>query len=228
MPGNKTFPRADLWCNALSKTPCQLQCWRHFQWGHFHLFFSVSELYWTGHLLKLSSFLALCMISDPASLLHSVHAMIQWQPLEQIRPLKSKWILDYLIFDRFLLREGGCPLCEKSPRLSWWVWMWKCFTTLLSLSKGSSCCVPPNIIWGGFPGPNHDIIVVFPDSACWTRCSLWVGGNEASLGQDSHPSLLDRRGTDEVFHYTSCELVRLQLGETLFHCCTLLAAAGFE
>lgn len=60
---------------------------------------------------------------------------------------------------------------------------------------------------GGFPALNHDIIVDFSDSACWTRCSLWVGGNEASLGQDSHPSLLDLHNADEVFHYSSSELV---------------------
>lgn len=83
----------------------------------------------------------------------------------------------------------GSPPCEKSPSVCWCVWMWKYFTTLLPLSKGSSCYVPLIIIWGagGFPGLNHDIIVVFSDSACWRRCSLWVGGNEASLGQRLTP-----------------------------------------
>ena len=56
---------------------------------------------------------------------------------------------------------------------------------------------------GGFPALHHDIIVVLSDSAC----SLWVGGNEASLGQDSHPSLLDLHSADEVFHYASCDVV---------------------
>lgn len=49
-----------------------------------------------------------------------------------------------------ILLWGDIPVSEKSPSVSWWVWMWKCFTTLLLLSNGSSCYVPLCRIRGGF------------------------------------------------------------------------------
>lgn len=91
--------------------------------------------------------------------------MIWWQPLEQIRSLKFKWIVNRPIFDMCLVQflpdspsSWGIP-SVKSPTVCWCVWVWKYFTTLLPLSKGSSCYISLNIIWGVF--------------LVWTMISLW-------------------------------------------------------
>lgn len=87
--------------------------------------------------------------------------MINWNRLGHSYPSESS-IISFLAIDQFAPRlpfflRG--PVCEKNPSVSWWVWMWKNFTTLLPLSKGSSCYVLLNIIWGVF--------------LVWTMMSLW-------------------------------------------------------
>lgn len=75
------------------------------------------------------------------------------------------------------------------------------------------CSSQPNV--GVFPVWT---MICFFQYTCWMHYSLWVGGNEASMGRDSHPLLL------ELMKFF---ITPLQLGET-FHCYTPLAAAGFE
>lgn len=151
MLGNKTFHKTNLWCNSLSKLPAPLPETLRQLWPVFSAsFFQWVLLDWAHYETIISS--STCMISGLVTSAFSV-PMIQWQPLEQISSLKSKWILNYPIFDTGsfdqclpnLPSSWGVP---QSPSVSWWVWMWKYVTTLLPLSKGSSCYVPLNLIWG--------------------------------------------------------------------------------
>lgn len=167
--------------------------------------FKLDECFWNHF-----AFDSLCMVCGSAKRLHLLH---NWNRLD-LEKLRESTIAYCLIWACVTFSP---PLPEESPLWkdssgNWWVQMWKYFTTLLALSKESLCHLLLVIIpgWGiggwGFPGQNMMSLCIFSDSAYWLHCSSWVGGQWSFTGSNL-PFILDPHNTEEVLHYTSCELV---------------------